>query len=215
MPVLHRNSIFFMGMGERDDYLVTRVIDDKFIALDRRNNLTTWSTLTGKVLFETNIQEAEHADTDFSGFDIFTYKKQEQVVFNREWFSKVLLMSKKPVAEEIDEMKFFHPDDIKTSIKNQQSFTSYNQKEFREFRLVEIQDETEVREIASFIYPYWKSGGKFYMYFSENGEFMFERLSYSRFHIYRRIPLNDDPNRPSRCRWDLVKRITNIPSEFY
>ena len=51
------------------------------------------------------------------------------------------------------------------------------------------------------------------MYFSENGDYMFERLSYNRFNIYRRIPLND-PNRPAKCKWDLVKRLSNIPSDF-
>jgi len=49
---LHRNSIQFMGMKERKDFLSTRVIDDKFIALDKENNLITWSTVNGKVRCE-------------------------------------------------------------------------------------------------------------------------------------------------------------------
>jgi hypothetical protein len=77
MPVLHRNSIFFMGMGEREDYLVTRVIDDKFIALDKRNNLTTWSTLTGKVKEELNIFDPSDPSSDYQNFEIFTYRKHE------------------------------------------------------------------------------------------------------------------------------------------
>jgi hypothetical protein len=35
-------------MQERDQYLATRVIDDKFIALDKRNVLSAWSIATGK-----------------------------------------------------------------------------------------------------------------------------------------------------------------------
>jgi hypothetical protein len=41
-----------MGMHERDFYLTTRVIEDKFIALDRTNQLTTWNIVTGKVDLE-------------------------------------------------------------------------------------------------------------------------------------------------------------------
>jgi hypothetical protein len=37
-------------MDDRDQYLATKVLDDKFIALNRTNQLTTWSLLTGKVL---------------------------------------------------------------------------------------------------------------------------------------------------------------------
>ena len=50
VPVLHRNTIAFVGMDDRDQYLATKVLDDKFIALNRTNQLTTWSLLTGKVL---------------------------------------------------------------------------------------------------------------------------------------------------------------------
>jgi len=44
-----------MGMGERENYLATRVVDDKFIGLDNTNHLTTWDIMTGKVLKEMNV----------------------------------------------------------------------------------------------------------------------------------------------------------------
>jgi len=50
VPVLHRNTIAFIGMKPKEEYLVTKKLKDKFIALDRENNLTTWSVLTGKML---------------------------------------------------------------------------------------------------------------------------------------------------------------------
>lgn len=37
VPTLHRNVINFMGMLTRDQYICTKRIKDKFIALDRRN----------------------------------------------------------------------------------------------------------------------------------------------------------------------------------
>lgn len=50
VPALHRNTIAFIGMAARKDYLATKVIKDKFIALDRKNHLFCWSVVTGKLL---------------------------------------------------------------------------------------------------------------------------------------------------------------------
>lgn len=50
VPALHRNTIAFIGMGKRETYLATKVIKDKFIALDNKNYIFTWSTVTGKLL---------------------------------------------------------------------------------------------------------------------------------------------------------------------
>ena len=69
VPVLHRNQIYFMGMRERDLYISTRVIDDKFIALDRNNHLTTWSTLNGKVRMEWDLSDTPACkNANYSGF---------------------------------------------------------------------------------------------------------------------------------------------------
>lgn len=35
VPALHRNTIAFIGMSRRETYLATKVIKDKFIALDK------------------------------------------------------------------------------------------------------------------------------------------------------------------------------------
>jgi hypothetical protein len=85
-----------MGMGEREDYLATRLIDDKFIALNKKNELTTWSIATGKVRHEWKLSDNEPA-YDYSDFEIYQYRDGHQV-FQREWFTKILLMSKKPVS---------------------------------------------------------------------------------------------------------------------
>ena len=37
VPALHRNTIAFIGIGKRETYLATKVIKDKFIALDSKN----------------------------------------------------------------------------------------------------------------------------------------------------------------------------------
>ena len=50
IPALHRNTIAFIGMNKRENYIATTVMKDKFIALDGLNHLYCWSVLTGKLL---------------------------------------------------------------------------------------------------------------------------------------------------------------------
>lgn len=42
---------------------------------------------------------------------------------------------------------------------------------------------------------------------------MFERLFFNRLMVYKSSSLND-PMRPTRVKWDLIQRITNLPPEF-
>ncbi len=191
-----------MGMGEREDYLATRIIDDKFMALDNTSHLTTWNTITGKVLSEINLIEKEDPLLDFSGFEIYSYDHFDHITFMREWFSKILLISKDPVEEDVNEAEYFHPDDIREKVKGQLPYAKYTSKKFHEFRLIEldIEDgEAVVKEVCSFIYPYWQGRMQF-IYFSEDGEYMFERLVFQRFLIYRRVSIGDE-DRPTRVRW--------------
>jgi hypothetical protein len=67
VPALHRNTIAFIGMGQRETYLATKVIKDKFIALDNKNHIFTWSTVTGKLLSVHKIPMRQ----DYSDFMIF------------------------------------------------------------------------------------------------------------------------------------------------
>lgn len=64
-----------MGMGERDTYLATKIIDDTFIALDKTNKLTSWNVLTGKVKEEIDLTDPEEPHMDFKNFSIYTYNK--------------------------------------------------------------------------------------------------------------------------------------------
>jgi|LauGreDrversion4_2_1035121.scaffolds.fasta_scaffold39429_6 hypothetical protein len=96
-------------------------------------------------------------------------------------------------------------------MKNQIPYQKKQAKEFREFRLIEIQNEMEVKEIASFVYPFWKGGNlEQYIYFSDNGDYMFERLFFKRFLIYKKVPQGGKNS--SRVKWELVKRISNLPT---
>ena len=85
VPALHRNTISFMGMSKRDNYIATNVIKDKFIALDRNNQLFCWSVLTGKLLSIHSL--AYHLD--YRNFDVFVSSGQQNtfdVEYKREWY---------------------------------------------------------------------------------------------------------------------------------
>lgn len=46
---MHRNTINFVGMCEREKYLGTKVMQDKFVALSKSNQLSTWDVVTGRL----------------------------------------------------------------------------------------------------------------------------------------------------------------------
>jgi hypothetical protein len=50
VPILHRNKMTFFGMRPREEYVCFRRVKDAFMALDYRQNLTTWNTTTGKMI---------------------------------------------------------------------------------------------------------------------------------------------------------------------
>ena len=60
MPLPHRNTIKFFGMGNKNDYLVWRQQDGTFSALDKKNlHVTMWSTVTGKIIKTESIDQSK------------------------------------------------------------------------------------------------------------------------------------------------------------
>lgn len=53
---------------------------DKFIALDKRNILTTWSSITGKLE-----QVHKLKDIDLSSYEIYDYETFD-VTYKMEWY---------------------------------------------------------------------------------------------------------------------------------
>jgi len=80
VPSLHRNVINFMGMLDRKKYIATKKIKDKFIALDTRNVLTTWNSVTGKL-------EKVHKlkDLDLSTYDTYEYEARD-ISYKADWY---------------------------------------------------------------------------------------------------------------------------------
>ena len=48
VPVPHRNTINFLGMGPKSSYLIWRESEGLFTALDKKGNVTAWVVSTGK-----------------------------------------------------------------------------------------------------------------------------------------------------------------------
>lgn len=58
IPLLHRNNVKFFGMGDKKDYLIWRQQGGTFTALDKRLDVITWSTVTGKMIKARSIESA-------------------------------------------------------------------------------------------------------------------------------------------------------------
>lgn len=86
-------------MAARKDYLATKVIKDKFIALDYKNSLYCWSVTTGKLISVHKLPTGQ----DYSGYQIYQSFKDttEDSEYKREWYNKILLMKK--TAETTDQ----------------------------------------------------------------------------------------------------------------
>jgi hypothetical protein len=54
-------------MDLRQNYLATKMIKDKFIALDNQNNLFCWNIVTGKLLSVNRI----YSGVKYSEFEVF------------------------------------------------------------------------------------------------------------------------------------------------
>ena len=80
VPTLHRNVINFMGMLPREEYLACKKIKDKFMAFDKKNYITTWNILTGKLEVQNYVD-----NVDFSQYIIYIYTETD-LAYKREWY---------------------------------------------------------------------------------------------------------------------------------
>jgi len=101
VPTLHSNIINFMGMLTRDKYIAARRFQDKFVALDIKNRLTTWDVATGKVIGVHPL-----TNQDFSKYQIFKANDNDttfQLGLNK---GQVLLFKKEDEANVVEEDYF-------------------------------------------------------------------------------------------------------------
>ena len=54
LPYPHQNIINVVGMSQKHEYLIWRQKNGFFTALDNQGELSTWSLLSGKLLYQEN-----------------------------------------------------------------------------------------------------------------------------------------------------------------
>ncbi len=89
-----------MGMQPRNYFLLTKQIDDKFIALTKKGNLITWSTTTGKYL-----HKGKNTQLDWNKFKIFQTDEND-FTYKRE-HNQVILLHRTDHEEVVDQKEFF------------------------------------------------------------------------------------------------------------
>ena len=184
VPVLHRNTVAFIGMEKRSNYLAARVIDDKFVTLDKKNHLRTWGVLTGKIRMEWNLS-ANKTGQDYSEYEIYKCN-EDNFTYCREWYNKILIRSKEPIND-YDENNFFNPELTKGFIKSQISYVKKAEKNFYEWKLIEIINEREVKEHFSYIHPFYEDRAVQNIFFSQDTEYMYEHLVNQRYFLYKKV----------------------------
>eukprot|EP00347_Sterkiella_histriomuscorum_P009906 403339425 len=202
VPALHRCTMAFIGMGRREEYLATKVIKDKFMALDKKSNIYCWSNITCKLV---NSHRLPHRQS-YADFVIYESQKGDPT-YHREWYQKILIMKNKP-----------EPDIDKA--KSQSKFPSYNDnqilyeqqqiKEFREFRVIEIISEFQVEEHMVFYHPVMSEKNQ-RIFFDSNLFFMLEIIDNLRVVLYRKI---EDKQIKKNVTWELVKRFERYPFDL-
>jgi len=82
MPLPHRNTIKFFGMGEKKDYLLWHQSHGTFTALNKKFKVQMWSTVTGKILQSQEADLDEEAKKKKEGLKI-TYMRRKSVFVPR------------------------------------------------------------------------------------------------------------------------------------
>lgn len=82
----------------------------------------------------------------------------------------------KEAIEGYDENKFYPPDMLRTSLKNNKPYITIMAKKFHNFKMIEIINEFEIKEHFTFVHAFYGLGNYQRLYLSENLEYMLERL---------------------------------------
>ena len=99
VPLLHRNTIAFLGMPQKSEILATRTEKNKFTILCKDSRLRTWDIGTGKLV------NSAFCKLDITDYNIAKMVKSENT-YKSHHYDKVLLRHDY-VLEEVDESEFF------------------------------------------------------------------------------------------------------------
>lgn len=140
-PILHLNYQKFMGANKgMEKYICIKQSNDKFITFGVDKKLITWSTTTGKLLYQKSLN--------------FEYPEVE--VVSKSKSNAVLAKTLEEINLADFNMKkedFFQSYQLQTNTKNQLSYSSTLEIKFNRFLSIEIRNEGDVDVHADFIFP--------------------------------------------------------------
>lgn len=92
---------------------------------------------------------------EYRDFDVYTWTDEDEeksdTVYRKEWYSKILLKKKTPIKD-FDVSTYHGHGGIEEQIPKQVSFNHRIEKEFYEFKIIEIDSDKSVKEHCSFVH---------------------------------------------------------------
>ena len=89
------------------------------------------------------------------------------------------------------------------------TFVQTQRREFREFRLIEILNECEVKEHLVFVHSFYFNQQQ-RLYFDSQNKYMIEKLGYPRIFLYEK----QESKMRRRIKWRCIKRFNKFPEDL-
>ena len=106
IPFPHVNLIECVGMGQKSEYLIWREKNGFFTALDKISHLSTWSLVTGKLLYQEK-QQRDASEEHMQFYEVYRADDKDmtytQGTYNYDEFALTLLKSQQVVNHELIE----------------------------------------------------------------------------------------------------------------
>eukprot|EP00347_Sterkiella_histriomuscorum_P011114 403373706 len=194
-PLLHLNQIKFIGHdSSTNKQLAFKTLGDSFISLNDKGELSTWSIMTGKFLYKTNLKlswASEYGSPIFIGRD--QYKQ------------KFLLRSKTKI-EDYDQGDYFQKHQYEKYIEEQRKgYLEIDGFSMHKMKIIEITDEYNVNELVDFTLPYFGQKN----YFNDDISLMIASICETTY-LYKRENQGDNHN----IKWILVKRLEKFQRDL-
>jgi hypothetical protein len=94
---------------------------------------------------------------------------------------------------------------------NQNSFIKTTTFTFKRWINLEIKNEKEVKINLEYVHP---SYAKEWLFINEKKDRLIVILVNYRCFYYKAAALNDDPNRPYRIKWQVIRQINDYPGDL-
>ena len=207
----------FIGMKDRINYIATRVIEGRFIALSNKGKLYSWDLITGKL-----ITDSGHAPSfkQYKDFEIYAWKDDDEdfvdTVYKKEWYPKILLKKRTPIKN-FDDSHYQGHGGSEEHLPNQVTLNHSIKKEFFEFRVIEIITDKDIKEHFSFVHCLTTEPTTMqYIYFSEDLKYMYERLKFERHFLYERVEPKQGvlPGSKNEVSWKQIHRFHKLPLDI-